>query len=44
LNIKELMAFLNPLGANVRNHMSTIEDKYVEQARLAFPVAAKQVK
>lgn len=36
------MAFLNPLGANVRNHMSTIEDKYVEQARQAFPVAPKQ--
>lgn len=34
---KELMHFLNELGANVRNHMSTIEDKYVEQARLAFP-------
>jgi translation initiation factor IF-2 len=44
LNIKELMAFLNPLGANVRNHMSTIDDKFVEQARQAFPVAAKQVK
>lgn len=34
---KELMHYLNELGANVRNHMSTIEDKYVEQARLAFP-------
>ncbi len=41
INIKELMAFLNPLGANVRNHMSTIEDKYVEQARQAFPAAPK---
>jgi translation initiation factor IF-2 len=34
---KELMHYLNELGANVRNHMSTIEDKYVEQARLDFP-------
>ena len=34
---KELLHFLNDLGANVRNHMSTIEDKFVEQARQAFP-------
>lgn len=34
---KELLHYLNELGANVRNHMSTIEDKYVEQARLDFP-------
>ncbi|MGE5605164.1 MAG: translation initiation factor IF-2, partial [Bacteroidota bacterium] len=34
---KELLRFLNDLGANVRNHMSTIEDKFVEQARQAFP-------
>lgn len=40
---KELMHYLNELGANVRNHMSTIEDKYVEQARLAFP-SQKQAK
>lgn len=34
---KELLHFLNDLGANVRNHMSTIEDKFVEQARQTFP-------
>lgn len=34
---KELLHFLNDLGANVRNHMSTVEDKFVEQAREAFP-------
>lgn len=34
---KELLPFLNDLGANVRNHMSTIEDKFVEQARQSFP-------
>ncbi len=34
---KELMHYLNGIGANVRNHMSTIEDKFVDQARLAFP-------
>lgn len=34
---KELMHYLNDLGANVRNHMSTIEDKFVDQARQAFP-------
>ena len=39
---KELMNFLNKLGANVRNHMSTIEDNFVEQARQAFPAPQKQ--
>ena len=36
------MNFLNKLGANVRNHMSTIENNFVEQARQAFPPAQKQ--
>ena len=36
------MNFLNKLGANVRNHMSTIENNFVEQARQAFPVVQKQ--
>lgn len=36
------MAYLNGLGANVRNHMSTIEDKFVDEARQAFPAAQKQ--
>lgn len=36
IQIKELLSYLNKLGANVRNHMSTIEDKYVEQARRDF--------
>lgn len=36
------MNFLNKLGANVRNHMSTIEDNFVEQARQAFPAPQKQ--
>ena len=40
--MKDLMSFLNQLGANVRNHMSPIEDKFVEDARQAFPVAQKQ--
>ena len=41
ISIKELMAFLNPLGANVRNHMSTIDDKFVDEARTAFSTASK---
>jgi translation initiation factor IF-2 len=36
------MIYLNQLGANVRNHMSMIEDKYVEQARHNFPTAEKK--
>ncbi len=36
------MNFLNKLGASVRNHMSTIEDNFVEQARQAFPAVQKQ--
>lgn len=36
------MNFLNKLGANVRNHMSTIENNFVEQARQAFPPVQKQ--
>lgn len=36
------MNFLNKLGANVRNHMSTIENNFVDQARQAFPPAQKQ--
>ncbi len=36
------MNFLNKLGANVRNHMSTIEDNFVDQARQAFPAVQKQ--
>jgi translation initiation factor IF-2 len=39
---KELMNFVNKLGANVRNHMSTIDDNFVEQARQAFPAVPKQ--
>lgn len=34
---KELMRYLNDIGANVRNHMSTVEDKFADQARQAFP-------
>ncbi len=41
ISIKELMAFLNPLGANVRNHMSTIDDKFVGEAKTAFSTASK---
>ncbi len=41
ISIKELMAFLNPLGANVRNHMSTIDDKFVDEAKTAFSTASK---
>lgn len=37
ISSKQLLHFLNDLGANVRNHMSTIEDKFVEQARQSFP-------
>ena len=44
VSIKDLMAYLNGQGANVRNHMSTIEDKYVEQAREVYPAAPKQAK
>lgn len=40
--MKELMHYLNEQGANVRNHMSTIEDKFVDQARQQFPVADKK--
>jgi translation initiation factor IF-2 len=36
------MNFLNNLGANVRNHMSTIENNFVDQARQAFPPVQKQ--
>jgi translation initiation factor IF-2 len=36
------MGFLNQSGANVRNHMSTIEDNFVEQARHHFPAAPKK--
>jgi translation initiation factor IF-2 len=36
------MSFLNQLGANVRNHMSTIEDNFVDQARHHFPAAPKK--
>jgi translation initiation factor IF-2 len=42
INIKELMGYLNQLGANVRNHMSTIEDKFVDQARHNFPANPKK--
>jgi translation initiation factor IF-2 len=42
INIKELMGYLNQLGANVRNHMSTIEDKFVDQARHDFPAIPKK--
>lgn len=38
------MHYLNGLGANVRNHMSTIEDKFVEQARHDFPGGQKGAK
>ncbi len=41
ISIKELMAFLNPLGANVRNHMSTIDDKFVDEAKTAFSTVSK---
>lgn len=36
------MQYLNGIGANVRNHMSTIEDEFVEQARQKFPAASKK--
>lgn len=38
------MHYLNDLGANVRNHMSTIEDKFVDQARHDFPGEQKKPK
>jgi translation initiation factor IF-2 len=44
VNNKELMTYLNQLGANVRNHMSTIEDKFVDQARQTFPVLQKSTR
>lgn len=44
VNNKELMIYLNQLGANVRNHMSTIEDKFVDQARQTFPAVQKQLR
>jgi len=33
------MNYLNQLGANVRNHMSFIEEQFVEQAKQNFPTA-----
>lgn len=42
IQIKDLMHFLNEIGANVRNHMSTIEDKYVDEARSHFPAVPKK--
>jgi translation initiation factor IF-2 len=36
------MNYLNQSGANVRNHMSTIEDNLVEQARHDFPAIPKK--
>ncbi len=36
------MSFLNELGAGVRNHMSTIEPRFVEQARQAFAPTAQE--
>jgi translation initiation factor IF-2 len=36
------MNYLNQLGANVRNHMSMIEDNFVEQARRDFPAQPKK--
>lgn len=42
--MKELMHYLNELGANVRNHMSTIEDKFVDEARQKFGASEKKPK
>jgi translation initiation factor IF-2 len=42
IHIKELLQYLNNQGANVRNHMSTVEDSFVEQARREFQNNAKQ--
>jgi len=42
--MKELMQFLNSVGANVRNHMSTVEDEFVNQARENFAGGSKQPK
>ena len=44
ISIKDLMAYLNGQGANVRNHMSTIEDKFVDQAREVYPTVPKPAK
>lgn len=33
---KDLMIILNDMGANVKNHMSTVEDEYITQIRSTF--------
>jgi translation initiation factor IF-2 len=38
---KDLMMVLNDMGANVKNHMSTVEDDYVVKIRQSFPTVSK---
>ena len=33
---KDLLIILNEMGANVKNHMSTLEDEYVAKVRASF--------
>ncbi|NLZ44945.1 MAG: GTP-binding protein, partial [Clostridia bacterium] len=39
---KDLIRILNELGAGVKNHMSTVDDQYLEQIRRSFNTGVKK--
>ncbi|NLG83562.1 MAG: translation initiation factor IF-2 [Firmicutes bacterium] len=43
MNPRELLRILNELGANVKNHMSFVEEQYVQQVRKTYAAGARTV-
>ncbi|MGQ9780041.1 MAG: translation initiation factor IF-2 [Bacillota bacterium] len=43
MNPRELLKILNELGANVKNHMSFVEEQYVQQVRKTYAAGARTV-
>lgn len=43
INPRELLAILNGLGAQVKNHMSPVDDQYVTQVRKNYAAGSRQV-
>jgi len=41
---KDLIRILNELGAGVKNHMSTVDDNYLDQVRQSFSTGVKKKK
>lgn len=39
---KDLIRILNELGAGVKNHMSTVDEQYLEQVRRSFNTGVKK--